>query len=83
MPLNVYGGMCDHEGDPASFLFENNIRAFKKDYSAVISGMQRLNEGLKTNIKLSSISANVSMIVSKDECSGATVKHDFDSEDEM
>ena len=69
MPLNVYGGMCDHEGDPASFLFENPIRTFRKDYSTVESGIRLLSSGLeqRKKLRLSEISPDVSLIVSRDE----------------
>ncbi len=31
MPLNVYNSLRDHEGNPAMFLFDNRIRAFRED----------------------------------------------------
>ena len=74
MPLNVYGGMCDHEGDPASFLFENPIRTFRKDYSTVESGIRLLSSGLekRKKLRLSEISPDVSLIVSRDEVTSQT-----------
>jgi hypothetical protein len=68
-PLNVYNGMCDHEGEPARFLFDNRIRAFRKDCSAVQSGIHMLSSymGPGKKLKLSEISEAVSLIVSSDE----------------
>jgi len=67
--LNVYDGMCDHEGEPARFLFDNRIRAFRNDYSAVQSGIQMLSSymGSGKKLKFSEISEAVSLIVSSDE----------------
>jgi hypothetical protein len=75
MPLNVYGGMCDHEGEPARFLFDNRIMAFRKDYGAVESGLRLLSSsmGEGEKLRLSEISPAVSLIVSKDEASPKTV----------
>ena len=75
MPLNVYGGMCDHEGEPARFLFDNRIMAFRKDYGAVESGLRLLSSGMGEGekLRLSELSRDISLIVSKDEASPKTV----------
>ena len=74
-PLNIYNGMCDHEGEPARFLFDNRIRAFRKDYSAVQSGIHMLSSymGPGKKLKLSEISEAVSLIVSSDEVTSQTL----------
>ncbi len=67
--LNVYNGMCDHEEEPARSFFDNRIRALRKDYSAVQSGIHMLLSymGPGKKLKLSEISEAVSLIVSSDE----------------
>ena len=67
MPLNVYGGMCDHEGEEARFLFENSIRTFRKDYSSVKKGVSLLSGTYGGTVKLSEMSPEVQLIVSRDE----------------
>ncbi len=75
MPLNVYGGMCDHEGEPARFLFENPIRTFRKDYSIVEGGIRLLSSSLgqRKKLRLSEISPGFSLIVSRDEVTSQTL----------
>ncbi len=67
MPLNVYGGMCDHEGEEARFLFENSIRTFRKEYSSVKKGVSLLSGTYGGTVKLSEMSPEVQLIVSRDE----------------
>ena len=84
MPLNVYGGMCDHEGEPARFLFDNNIRAFRKDYGAVKEGMRILLETRDGDgVKLSEVSPKVQLMVSREECLNPGVYADSHDEENV
>ena len=81
-PLNVYGGFCDCEGQPASFLFDNRIRAFRKDYSAVKEGLRLLSSGMGPgkNLRLSEISPVVSLIASTEEVMPQILGKEYDDE---
>jgi hypothetical protein len=84
MPLNIYGGMCDHEGEPARFLFDNNIRAFRKDYGAVKEGMKILLEARDGDgVKLSEVSPKVQLMVSREECMNPGVYADSHDEENV
>jgi hypothetical protein len=69
-PLNVYGGLCDHEGEPARFLFENTIRAFCPDIGKVRQAIRSIESEAPGKTKLSEISPSVQLIVSKEETLG-------------
>lgn len=69
-PLSVYGGMCDHQGEPSRFLFENTIRSFREDRDLVRGAMEELGSmSEKGYVNLSEISQKVARIVSRDEIS--------------
>lgn len=69
-PLSVYSGMCDHQGEPSRFLFENTIRSFREDRDLVKGAMDELGSmSEKGYVNLSEISPKVARIVSSDEVS--------------
>ncbi|MBR3477044.1 MAG: hypothetical protein IKH39_07850 [Candidatus Methanomethylophilaceae archaeon] len=84
-PLNVYGDMCDHEGEPARFLFDNRITAFRKDYDLVKEGIRQLSSSSKHGIgrRLSKISSEVGLIASKDEVVAHAPGHDDEKQAQM
>ena len=69
-PLNVYGGLCDHQGEQARFMFENTIRSFREDRDLVKGAIEELR-GMSENgqVNLSEISPKVAKIVSRGEIS--------------
>ena len=69
-PLNVYGGLCDHQGEQARFMFENTIRSFREDMDLVRGAIEELkNMSEHGHLNLSKISPKVARIVSRDEIS--------------
>lgn len=69
-PLNVYGGLCDHQGEQARFMFDNTIRSFRVDRDLVKGAIEELR-GMSEHgqVNLSEISPKVARIVSRDEIS--------------
>lgn len=69
-PLNVYGGLCDHQGEQARFMFENTIRSFRVDRNLVMDVVEELRGMSGHNrVSLSEISPKVARIISRDEVS--------------
>ena len=73
-PLNVYGGMCDHQGEPSRFLYENTFRSFREDRDLVKGAIDELgNLSEDGRVNLAEISPKVSKFVSRDEVSPMAV----------
>ena len=66
-PLEVYNGLCSVHGEQASFIFDNTIRAFSKDYDTVKRAIPEIEAASGSKVSLAELSPSVSMIVSKDE----------------
>ena len=66
-PLEVYNGLCSLHGEQSTFVFDNTIRAFNKDYDIVKRVIPEIEAVSDSKLSLAELSPSVSMIVSKDE----------------
>ena len=67
-PLNVYMGMCDQCGKPATHIFNNTIHTFSADYPMVKPAIAELRRQIRgTGLKLGDITPKVALVVSMQE----------------
>ena len=67
-PLNVYTGMCDQCGEPATHIFNNTIHTFSADYPRVKPAIAELRRQIRgTGLKLGDITPKVALVVSMQE----------------
>ena len=67
-PLNVYTGMCDQCGEPATHIFNSTIHTFSADYPRVKPAIAEIRRQIRdTDLKLGDITSKVALVVSMQE----------------
>lgn len=67
-PLNVYNGLCDSRGEHSQFVFNNQVRTFRRDASYAKQQFDRLKKALRANgTSLGKLAPSTALLVTTDE----------------